>query len=397
MATSTLAELALPRLDLFSVKFATLVTTLAVSLSIALASRINRPVAGMKQFAAGLVTICLGSALGMSRLLIPGFAVMIAGNVFTVAGLMGVVAGIRKFRDFEPLHSLSIWIFSAVVALPFFYWMFLHDDFGRRVGVISFAMALLSFEAMACMLRRVPSTDRMTYLPTALAFAFSALFLTVRAIVAITGHYGTNFLTPVPIEIPLSLCAGVAFVGCGFGMLLASNTQMRDAAERMALFDPLTNLPNRRMLVDRLRESEVRAVANNCRIGVIYLDLDGFKLVNDTLGHEAGDKLLRNAGVAMAAILRPGDCLARVGGDEFVVVVEAVNNRAELSALAARLKTAVETANVPGDALKAAHVSCGVAVFPDDGQTAHDVMREADMAMYHAKRQQRVAHLAGVA
>jgi diguanylate cyclase (GGDEF)-like protein len=181
-------------------------------------------------------------------------------------------------------------------------------------------------------------------------------------------------------------------------MLLASNTQMRDAAERMALFDPLTNLPNRRMLADRLRESEVRAVVNNSRVGVIYLDLDGFKLVNDTLGHDAGDNLLRNAGFAMATMLRPDDCLARVGGDEFVVVIEEVNSRAELSALAMRLKTAVETAGGPGDGVKCTRVSCGVAVFPDDGQTAHDVMREADMAMYHAKRQRRgVTHLAGVA
>lgn len=373
-------------------------STLAVSVSTALACRINKPVAGMAQFAAGLLSICLGSALGMSRLLIPGFGVMIAGNVLTVGGMMSLVAGIRRFRTLPHLRPLFIAVFTALIGAPFLFWMFVHDDFGRRVGVISLAMAILAFDAMASMLRRLPAAHRSTYLPTAVAFAFSALFLGVRAFAAFTGHYGTDFLTPVPLEVPLSLCADVAFIGCAFGMLLASNTQMREAAEKMALFDPLTNLPNRRMLVDRLRESEVRAIANNWRVGVIYLDLDGFKLVNDTLGHEAGDELLRTAGAAMAAMLGPRDCLARVGGDEFVVVVEDVYSRASLSALAMRLKTAVESTRIPGDRPKTAQASCGVAVFPDDGQTAHDVMREADAAMYHAKRQRRaVTQWAGVA
>ena len=143
-----LTGLALPHLDLFTVKAVTLLTTLAVSVSTALACRINRPVAGMAQFAAGLLSICLGSTLGMSRLLIPGFGIMIAGNVLTVGGMMSVVAGIRKFRAFQPLRAVSIAIFAVVVGGPFFFWMFIHDDFGRRVGVISVAMAVL---AVSCM------------------------------------------------------------------------------------------------------------------------------------------------------------------------------------------------------------------------------------------------------
>jgi diguanylate cyclase (GGDEF)-like protein len=240
-------------------------------------------------------------------------------------------------------------------------------------------------------MRNVSRHERATYWPTGLALLFTAGFLGVRTVAAFRGYYGTDFLAPVPLEIPLSFCADIAFVGCAFGMLLASNTKMRMASEKMALFDPLTNLPNRRMLVDRLLEAELRAIETGWQVGVIYLDLDGFKSVNDTLGHEAGDRLLVGVSNAMTPILRPEDCLARVGGDEFVVVVENVRSRGDLATLAARLKGAVESQVIPGRERARIQTSCGIAIFPIDGDSAHDVMREADTAMYLAKRKKRAS------
>jgi diguanylate cyclase (GGDEF)-like protein len=120
------------------------------------------------------------------------------------------------------------------------------------------------------------------------------------------------------------------------------------------------------------------------------MDLDGFKQINDTLGHEAGDDLLRNVSNAMSAVLRAGDCLARIGGDEFVVLAEGVENRKHVELLTARLKAAVEKQRVLDDASLNVRASFGVAVFPEDGRSCRDVMREADAAMYHAKRQSRI-------
>jgi diguanylate cyclase (GGDEF)-like protein len=377
-----------PHFDLFTLKVATLVTVLTVSLYTLMAWKINRPVAGMRQFAVGLFLICVGSVVGISRLVVPGKLVLIAGNVVTVGGLIMAVQGIREFRGFPPLPSAAIIFFAAITAAPFLYWMYGHDSFGMRVGVISAAQVVLAVDASVSMFRRVPADDRRTYWPTAASFAFTAGFIGVRSVAAFAGHYGNSLLAPVPIEIPLSFCAAVAFVGCAFGMLLASNTHMRHTAERMALFDPLTGLPNRRVLLDRLLEAEQRAVQSGSQLGVIYMDLDGFKLVNDTLGHGVGDDLLRNVSAAMMPMLGPGDCLARVGGDEFVALVEDVEGQHELSILAGRLKAAVEGERIPGRNGNV-RVSCGTALFPDDGHTAHDVMREADMAMYHAKRQRR--------
>ncbi len=386
----------IPHLDLFTVKAVTLLTVLVVSFSTALAWKVNKPVAGMRLFALGLLSICAGSVVGMARLVISGNAVMIVGNVLVVGGMLSLVRGLREFRGFPKLSTPVVSLFAVSVAMPFCYWMFSHNDFGKRVGVISIAMALLAIDATGSMMRRVALGERLTYWPVALALGITTVFLGVRSVAAFTGHYGSNFLAPVPIEIPLTLCADVAYIGCAFGMLLAANTKMRAAAEKMALFDPLTNLPNRRMLVDRLLEAESHAIETGWQVGVIYLDLDGFKRVNDTLGHEAGDRLLKNVSTAMIPILRPGDCLARVGGDEFVVVVEDVHSRADLAVLAERLKNAVERERIPGSSHETVHTSFGIAIFPYDGDTAHDVMRAADAEMYHAKRRTReMGQLAG--
>jgi diguanylate cyclase (GGDEF)-like protein len=178
----------------------------------------------------------------------------------------------------------------------------------------------------------------------------------------------------------------VAYIGCVAGMLLASNTQLRHDARKLALFDPLTNLPNRRFILDRLLDAERSSMAAGHRFGIIYLDLDDFKEINDTLGHAAGDELLRDVSAAMAGALRAGDCLGRIGGDEFVVLAEHVEHPAGVKALAQRLKAIAESVSVSGDATLRIGISCGCGIFPDDGANADEVMRVADHAMYRAKR-----------
>jgi len=264
------------------------------------------------------------------------------------------------------------------------------------MGLVSAALALLAMDAARSMLRRVPARDRPTTWPTGLIFAFIAAPLSVRAYTYLSGS-SSAALSPVPVELVWTICANIAFVVCAFSMLLASNAKLRHEAEDLALFDPLTNLPNRRFFQDRLLKAEQKARATNRRFGVIYLDMDDFKLVNDTLGHEAGDLMLRNISTAMAGTIGPGDCLARVGGDEFVVLVEDIEERSELAELAVRLNTAVSRAPLSGNLAAHARASCGVALFPDDGISAHDVLREADFEMFQSKRRNRVPGHSGAA
>src|SRR5690242_15010602 len=159
----------LPQLDLFTVKAVTLVTVLVVSLYTLLAWKINRPVAGMRLFALGLFSICIGSAVGMSRLMIAGTPIMIVGNILTIAGMISLTRAIREFRGSPALSPLLLITFSLLVAVPFLYYMLIHEDFGKRLGIISIAMAVLALEAAISMMRNVSRHERATYWPTGFA------------------------------------------------------------------------------------------------------------------------------------------------------------------------------------------------------------------------------------
>jgi diguanylate cyclase (GGDEF)-like protein len=167
----------------------------------------------------------------------------------------------------------------------------------------------------------------------------------------------------------------------------ALETVLAHAAQlHAAQHDTLTGLPNRALLADEADRILTAAKAGGGRCALIMLDLDGFKNVNDTLGHAAGDRLLVEIGSRLGQSVRASDCVARLGGDEFVVLLDRLDSDVDAGRLAATL---VERVSVPVtiDGLRlAVEASAGVALFPEHGSTIESLLRCADVAMYDAKR-----------
>ncbi len=169
---------------------------------------------------------------------------------------------------------------------------------------------------------------------------------------------------------------------------------IRDISERkeaearviqLANHDGLTELPNRTLLLDRGRQALTRAAREQTRVGVMFLDLDHFKTINDSLGHFVGDRLLQTVAARIRTCLREEDTVARQGGDEFIVVTPAVKRFEDLGIVAQKLLNALSAPyNIEGAEL---HTSCsiGVSVYPEDGQDMETLMRNADISMYYAK------------
>ena len=166
-----------------------------------------------------------------------------------------------------------------------------------------------------------------------------------------------------------------------------------EAAERTAELmclkaerDFLTGLPNRALLADRLTHSMELAQRHGTRVALMFLDLDNFKEVNDSLGHAVGDKLLQSAARRLQACLRGSDTVSRQGGDEFLMLLTEVTSVRDTSIIADKLKKAMAEPHLIGNRQIRVTLSIGISVYPDDGKDVESLLLHADTAMYFAKK-----------
>ena len=162
--------------------------------------------------------------------------------------------------------------------------------------------------------------------------------------------------------------------------------QQHKMLEALALQDPLTGLANRRLLLDRMSVALSQARRSNGSMAVIYLDLDGFKEVNDTLGHGAGDILLKAVAERLTGTVRAEDTVARLGGDEFVMTLRHIHSADDAGAMAGKV---IEVLSKPYEIegrIVEVTASAGVAIYPNDDKDAETLLKTADTALYEAKR-----------
>jgi len=156
--------------------------------------------------------------------------------------------------------------------------------------------------------------------------------------------------------------------------------------EHQALRDPLTRLPNRLLLMDRTRQALTRLHRSGGVVALLFVDLDRFKAVNDNFGHDVGDRLLVSVAERLGEMMRDSDTVARLGGDEFVILGEEIETDSEALALAERVVSTLNEPFVLGAAEATIHASVGVSVSHDADRDPESMLREADIAMYRAKR-----------
>jgi len=184
-----------------------------------------------------------------------------------------------------------------------------------------------------------------------------------------------------PIHDRSGSITGAVIVFHDVGMSRAITEEMA----RLAQHDGLTDLPNRMLLTDRLNQAIARARRNGTRVAVMYLDLDGFKHINDSLGHAAGDKMLQSVAARLVSCVRSSDTVSRLGGDEFVVLLSEISHAADASITARKILTALIPPHLVDDTNLHITLSIGLSAYPDDGNDAETLIKNADTAMYQAK------------
>ena len=167
---------------------------------------------------------------------------------------------------------------------------------------------------------------------------------------------------------------------------ITERKNMEERMRHMAHYDPLTELPNRALITDRLQQAVINARRDKARMAVMFLDLDRFKPVNDNLGHDIGDLLLKQVARRLQSCVRASDTVARIGGDEFIVLLHRIDQKQDAAIVAQKMLQALgQTFEIEGNSI---NISCsiGVAVYPEQGEDEKLLLINADIAMYHAKK-----------
>ena len=204
----------------------------------------------------------------------------------------------------------------------------------------------------------------------------------VREFKAVRGD-GTEFDSELSIS-QMQVAGQRLFIGIVRD--ITDRKRVHERIEQLAHHDFLTKLPNRVLFRDRLERAIALANRNNGRIAVLFLDLDGFKAVNDELGHEAGDHLLCEIARRISTVIRHSDTVARVGGDEFTVILNEIGSADDVSAVAGKILGAVSLPFALAGQQRRIGVSIGIAIFPDHARAHDALLRAADASMYAAKQ-----------
>jgi len=223
---------------------------------------------------------------------------------------------------------------------------------------------------------------------------YGSRFLYLAMALGISSYVGMMLVTPYWIQhrdMAIGMLLSLILLPVYFASLLrkinAAHRELERLAEQlkyMAMHDTLTDLPNRRFFVDSLGRAMAEAERRGERLALLFVDLDGFKPVNDTLGHKTGDELLRTIGARLRLSVREGDLVARLGGDEFVIILEAVD-RDRVGIAANKIISAVGSEIKFADARVSVSCSIGIAIYPDHSRVVDALFAIADAAMRTAK------------
>lgn len=335
-----------------------------------------------KLWAAMLVMTVVGVPVSLARAWHTGWQ-----DVYTVHLALGAVVvlvyGNRRRMSQRWLAALLIGLFLCV-GLP---------------GVLTFGIAATGFYwlALSCLVANVLFSARTALVLT----AGVGVSLTAIGWGFVSGHIPATMHLDAYQRLPSAWAMVIVVTGI-FLFVVHSAFKSKDDAvlrlleevevqrkviERSAMHDTLTDLPTLRLAEDRTSMAILQARRKGTKMAVLFLDLDGFKAVNDTHGHDAGDAVLRQAASRMIACLRFSDTVARIGGDEFLILLPDLQNTAHAGSVAASLIESLSAPFVASDQQVSIGASIGIAIYPEHGSTGAELRRNADGAMYEAKRQ----------
>ncbi len=355
----------------------------------------ERDLTGIGWLAAAFAVSAVGTALGAGRDIVPDFWSIVVGNALLLVGYILLHRAITSFLGLGFRHLGTGLALLAVLVAGLALFTYGVPDTRLRIAVISVTFAIQAGLSAALLLRRADgSGSRLAERSLGGVLVCFAAFHVVRGALTLWRGTPDDFMRGDVVQ-STSLLAAILGVACvAFGFMWMTSARLRATLHRQANRDPLTGLLNRRGFLD-LGPSRLRAAAEAGRsILLLFADLDGLKEVNDTVGHDAGDRAIYEAAEVLRDVLRASDTLARLGGDEFCALTP-VASPADGEVILRRIESRVQARNaLPGREYSFGISAAFIPVAPTDDLSLEELLRAADSRMYIAKRSRKLGSVA---
>ena len=311
----------------------------------------------------------------------------IPGNLFLYTAIVLYFLELHNYYNL-PFRSKLAAIGASILALGLgiYYYSSVNPDINARVILISLWSGVISLRIAVMIGRKFREYPTRSSILTGLGFLLSGSILIIRALVVGSGNQLISHLfTQNLLQDITFLNSFFMVLVTTFGYVLMLNERIQDDLHRLATLDSLTEIFNRRMIMEQVKREFERTKRESTPTSLILLDLDNFKFVNDTFGHLAGDALLRKMVAMVSAEMREYDSLGRFGGDEFLIVA-ANTSEDEANQIANRILEKINQTPVPWkDEEVCLEASAGVGTFNLDDEEFEDALHRADQSLYRAK------------
>lgn len=381
------------KLDIMTLLVMNLIVNAVSAWAMAVIWRENRrQYPGIGYWLANMLLQTGGLALILMRDRLPDMFCVLLANLMMQSGAVLLLAGLARFTEAPWRQGRNIALL-AVFTLAMAYSLYAAPDMQARQIIVSASIILITGQAAWLLLRDVgPRFRAVTNLTGYVLVGFVATSL-ARIVLIVTKpagtqdffHSGMADALAITLYTTLNACLAICLVLAVNRRLLADVGALKDELEVLATHDALTGLPNRPLFYDRLAVALAGARRQDVQLAVMSVDLDGFKGVNDSLGHPAGDALLTEAARRLAGCLRASDTVSRFGGDEFVLLIGDVGGPGDALAVAAKILAAFREPFVLAGQETRVSASIGVALSPAHGREIEELVRRSDEALYRAK------------
>jgi len=375
-------------IDLTTLRITVILTSVVCMMALITVWRINRNLPGVVQWVWGVslnaVTFLIGLSTTVGLMTLSAYTFLT--NVITLAAAAILLEGCLRFRGFTSEKRWRM-IFVLVPLFMLATWLNLDNTVRRYLFHDTIAIVLLLGAALT-MVWKLRSRDELrVYGLTAIFSALMASIFVVRWV-----SVWTNGLTTPESQLQMNAAIFVGvlvyIIGLSFSVVAACYFKSHQNVLQLAGEDILTGLPNRRRIDETLNRTLSQARRSAKRFAVVVMDLNEFKQVNDSLGHAAGDALLKEIGRRLADFVRESDFVGRLGGDEFLLILGDIEDETSVETALERLRTQIEgDASLFGNPV-AVRISVGLAMWPIDGDSLDGLLRTADRRMYSEKHQQ---------